>query len=507
MPSSGPTALTIQKLRPRETQARQGRSRASTRSTSRPTARRCSTASGQKLVHRRDGAARETGRRPPQDRTSMEVRVDPRRRVEPDVPRGLAARARLLLRPEPPRPRSARPPRRSTSRYLTSVAHRADLNYLFAEMLGELSVGHLYIGGGDTPEVRRVPGGLLGADFAVENGRYRFARVFNGENWNPQPARAAHAAGRRRRRPASTCSRSTAATLPASDNVYALLREHRRASPWCSRWARTRTAPAPARSRWCRWPASRTCATWPGSRATAARWTQMTGGALAYVHLPDTAGGGFTNFNRYYYAQLDKTGRRHRRALQRRRLRGRLHRRRAEEAGAATTGPRATAWTATHAGRRAAGPEGDDHQRVRRVGRRPDAVDVPAAEGRAAHRQADVGRAGRHRRLPGPGGRRRRHGAALRLLQPREPVGGGEPRRGAGHRGGSRSGRVASGPRHPAREGRGTGDGGTDEEPAEDGRPAGVLRTTTGSSASEGAGFSQPLHRATPALPAAPARR
>ena len=34
----------------------------------------------------------------------------------------------------------------------------------------------------------------------------------------------------------------------------------------------------------------------------------MSGGALAYVHLPDTAAGGFTNFNRYYFAQLDKSG-------------------------------------------------------------------------------------------------------------------------------------------------------------------------------------------------------
>ena len=35
---------------------------------------------------------------------------------------------------------------------------------------------------------------------------------------------------------------------------------------------------------------------------------QMSGGKLAYVYLPDTAQGGFTNFNRYYFAQLDKEG-------------------------------------------------------------------------------------------------------------------------------------------------------------------------------------------------------
>ena len=48
--------------------------------------------------------------------------------------------------------------------FLDGIAHRADLNYLFNEMLGQLALGHTYVGGGDTPEVKRVQGGLLGAD-------------------------------------------------------------------------------------------------------------------------------------------------------------------------------------------------------------------------------------------------------------------------------------------------------------------------------------------------------
>ena len=34
----------------------------------------------------------------------------------------------------------------------------------------------------------------------------------------------------------------------------------------------------------------------------------LSGGKLAYVYVPDTANGGFTNFNRYYYAQVGKQG-------------------------------------------------------------------------------------------------------------------------------------------------------------------------------------------------------
>src|SRR5262249_7148375 len=70
--------------------------------------------------------------------------------------------------------------------YLDGIQSRDDLTYLFEEMLGEMTVGHMFVGGGDRPEPRKVNVGLLGADYTIENGRYRFARIYNGENWNPK---------------------------------------------------------------------------------------------------------------------------------------------------------------------------------------------------------------------------------------------------------------------------------------------------------------------------------
>jgi len=190
--------------------------------------------------------------------------------------------------------------------FLTSVAHRADLNYLFSEMLGELSVGHLYIGGGDTPDVRRVPGGLLGADFAVENGRYRFARVFSGENWNPnlrapltQPGAGVQAG--------EYLLAVNGRELPASDNVHARLENT------AGKSVVLKVGPNPDGS------GARDVTVVPVASESNLRylaWIEgnrrkvdtMTGGKLAYVHLPDTGGGGFTSFNRYYYAQLDRQG-------------------------------------------------------------------------------------------------------------------------------------------------------------------------------------------------------
>jgi tricorn protease len=70
--------------------------------------------------------------------------------------------------------------------YLDGIVSRGDLTYLLGDMLGEITAQHIYLGGGERPQPRRVPGGLLGADYAIENDRYRLAKIYRGENWNPR---------------------------------------------------------------------------------------------------------------------------------------------------------------------------------------------------------------------------------------------------------------------------------------------------------------------------------
>jgi tricorn protease len=69
---------------------------------------------------------------------------------------------------------------------LPSVADRYDLNYVIGEMIGELSNSHTYVGGGDYPNLHSVNVGLLGADLEADSasGRYRFKKIYAGENWN-----------------------------------------------------------------------------------------------------------------------------------------------------------------------------------------------------------------------------------------------------------------------------------------------------------------------------------
>ncbi|MDP9194860.1 MAG: PDZ domain-containing protein [Acidobacteriota bacterium] len=69
---------------------------------------------------------------------------------------------------------------------LPHVAVRQDLNRVMRWLSSELAVGHHRLGGGDSlANSDARPGGLLGADYSVENGRYRFKKVYGGLNWNP----------------------------------------------------------------------------------------------------------------------------------------------------------------------------------------------------------------------------------------------------------------------------------------------------------------------------------
>jgi tricorn protease len=69
---------------------------------------------------------------------------------------------------------------------LPYVADRLSLTYVLGELAGELSNSHVYVGGGDYPEIDTVNVGLLGADLEpdAKSGMYKLAKIYPGENWN-----------------------------------------------------------------------------------------------------------------------------------------------------------------------------------------------------------------------------------------------------------------------------------------------------------------------------------
>ncbi len=189
---------------------------------------------------------------------------------------------------------------------LPHVAHRADLNYLLDNMGAEIAIGHSYVRGGAMPEVPSNPGGLLGADFTIEGNRYKIAKIYDGESWNPDLR--APLAG-----PGVTVAAGDfilaidGVALTAPDSIYRLLDGTANRQTVLTINSRPDLQGA------------RPVTVVPVTNEQALRtraWVEenrryvdkRSNGQLAYVYVPNTGQGGFDSFNRYYFAQQDKQG-------------------------------------------------------------------------------------------------------------------------------------------------------------------------------------------------------
>jgi tricorn protease len=191
------------------------------------------------------------------------------------------------------------------SAFLPGLASREDFTYLTQQMIGYLSVGHLWVRG-PAPKIQRVPVGLLGADYDVAEGRFRFAKIYNGENWNPQlrapltqPGVNVHAG--------EFLLAVNGKPVTADREVYAGFQE-------TAGKQTTITVGPNANGSGAHDVVVVPLASERGLRYLA--WIEdnrrlvdrLSGGKLGYVHLPDTEFGGFTSFNRYFFAQVGKQG-------------------------------------------------------------------------------------------------------------------------------------------------------------------------------------------------------
>jgi tricorn protease len=156
------------------------------------------------------------------------------------------------------------------------------------------------------PEVPASVGGLLGADFTIENGRYRIAKIYDTESWNPE-LRAPLAAPGVNVAVGDYVVAINGTELRAPDNIHRLLDGTANQQTVISVNATPATAGA-------RNVTVVPVASDQGLRTRA--WVErnrrivdsLSNGQLAYVYVPNTGQGGYTSFNRYYFAQQDKKG-------------------------------------------------------------------------------------------------------------------------------------------------------------------------------------------------------
>ncbi|UTW57839.1 PD40 domain-containing protein [Kordiimonas sp. SCSIO 12603] len=190
--------------------------------------------------------------------------------------------------------------------YLDNVRHRSDLSYLFTEMLGQLTIGHMFIGGGDQVRAARVAGGLLGADYEIENGRYRITKIYNGENWSPRLVAPLNEPGLNIK-VGDYILAVNGRDLTAEQNIFHAF------EATSGKQTRVKISPNPDGTD------AREITVKPINNERGIRnidWVEgnrrkvgeLSGGKLAYIYMPNTAGPGFRSFNRYFYAQTDKKG-------------------------------------------------------------------------------------------------------------------------------------------------------------------------------------------------------
>ncbi len=189
--------------------------------------------------------------------------------------------------------------------FMPDLATRADLNRVIQWMCSELAVGHHRGGGGDLPDTgKAIPGGLLGADMDVANGRYRFTKIFGGLNWNPELRSPLTEPGVNVK-PGEYLLAVNGRDLKAPENLYARfentagkLVELTVGSDPSGKDARTMTV-VPVESE-----AGLRNRDWVEGNLRKVH--EATDGRVAYVYVPNTTGLGHTYFKRYFYPQAQK---------------------------------------------------------------------------------------------------------------------------------------------------------------------------------------------------------
>lgn len=192
------------------------------------------------------------------------------------------------------------------SPWVKHAKHRTDMNYIIDIISGEVAVGHSYVRGGDMPDINRVTIGLLGCDLLEENGFYKIAKIYTGENWNPSTQAPLAVPGLDVREGDYLLS-VNGKELRTPINPYSLFEQ---TSGRQTKIQVNETASLEGVREITVTPVSseRSLRNIDWIEGNRRKVDELSNGKLAYVYLPNTGGSGFASFNRYYFAQQDKKG-------------------------------------------------------------------------------------------------------------------------------------------------------------------------------------------------------
>ncbi len=185
------------------------------------------------------------------------------------------------------------------------VTHRADIDFLFGEILGELEAGHTYVASGDEPKVARIEGGKLGADLIADpSGRYRITKIYAGENWHDDYRSPLTEPGVDVKEGDFLIAIDGAA-VTTKDNPYSFLENktgkqviltvNSQPSAAGARQTTIRPVESELNLFYLDWVRSRMALT-----------EKLSAGKIGYIHLPDTAQDGNRMLQKMFYGQANK---------------------------------------------------------------------------------------------------------------------------------------------------------------------------------------------------------
>ena len=192
--------------------------------------------------------------------------------------------------------------------WLPYVAHRSDLNYVISEMVSELTVQHAYVEGGDYAIPPRPRVALPGARFALDkaSGTYRIARILTGQNEEEiyrspltEVGVDAHVG--------DYVLAIDGVPLTPSEDPYRQLRGKAdrpvtltlNAKPTTDGARKVAFSPIASES-------NLVYLDWIESNRR--KVSELSGGRVGYVHIPDMGGPGIREFIKWYYGQIRKDG-------------------------------------------------------------------------------------------------------------------------------------------------------------------------------------------------------
>lgn len=190
--------------------------------------------------------------------------------------------------------------------FLPGIASRDSLSFLFQEMMSYISVGHMFIRGGYVPRMDEITVGLLGADYRIEHGHYRITHIYTGGRWYPSVYAPLAQPGLQVKE-GDYLFAVNGNTIDASISLYQAFQDlagktvtltvGASPDPKSAHSVVVNTIPSEAALRHVAW-----------IEHNQELVDRLSGGKIGYVYLPDTAWGGFINFNRYFFSQVDKQG-------------------------------------------------------------------------------------------------------------------------------------------------------------------------------------------------------